>query len=149
MQAARAEEVSFMENWECWQRVAWGEAVREGGRRPIQTRWADVNKGDTSSPDVRARLVAKYFAVYKDDSFYAATLPLEALILLISDLASRKGEDGDEVNMVVLDATKAHLHAAAERVLFVELPAEAGGGAPTCRIPRGPRAGKDRGKDRK
>ena len=30
--------------------------------------------------------------------------------------------------MMVLDAKKAHLHAAAERELFIELPPEAGGG---------------------
>ena len=128
VQAARAEEVNFMEGWACWQRVSWDEAVRQGGRKPIQTRWVDVNKGDASSPDVRSRLVAKDFAAQKDDSFFAATPPLEALRVLLSDLASREGEGGEEVKLMVLDAKKAHLHAAAERELYVVLPAEAGGG---------------------
>ena len=46
VQAARREEVAFMEEWKCWTRVTWEEAVRCGGRKPIQTRWVDVNKGD-------------------------------------------------------------------------------------------------------
>ena len=33
----------------------------EGVSRPISTRWVDVNKGSTESPDVRCRLVARVF----------------------------------------------------------------------------------------
>ena len=118
-----------MEEWECWERVTWDEAVRGGGRKPIRTRWVDVNKGDEASPDVRARLVAQDFALGRDDSFYAATPPLEALRLLISDLTTGQGEPGGgPVKLMLLDAKKAHLHAAAERDLFISLPAEAGGG---------------------
>ena len=62
VRAARAEEVAFMEDWGCWTRVAYEEAVKCGGRKPIATRWVDVNKGDAASPDVRSRLVAKDFA---------------------------------------------------------------------------------------
>ena len=49
---ARAEEVAFMEDWKCWKRVSKEEAYRCGGRRPIATRWVDVNKGDSETPDV-------------------------------------------------------------------------------------------------
>ena len=117
-----------MENWGCWQRVTRDEAARRGGRKPIATRWVDVNKGDSQSPDVRSRLVAKDFAGHRDDSFFAATPPLEALRLLISDMVSGSGQGADEVKLIILDAKKAHLHARAERELYVELPAEAGGG---------------------
>ena len=110
-------------------RVTWDEAVRCGGRKPIRTRWVDVNKGDEASPDVRARLVAQDFALGRDDSFYAATPPLEALRLFISDLTTGQGGlGGGPVKLMLLDAKKAHLHAAAERDLFISLPAEAGGG---------------------
>ena len=80
-----------MEGWDCWERVSETEAWQRGGKRPIQTRWVDVNKGDSASPDVRARLVAKDFAARRDDAFFAATPPLEALRLLISDMTSRGG----------------------------------------------------------
>ncbi len=116
-----------MEGWQCWERVSEAEARRPGLRRPIATRWVDVNKGDAASPDVRARLVAKDFAAKRDDAFFAATPPLEALRLLISDMTSRGGK-GEAVRMMILDAKKAHLHAAAARELYVQLPEEAGGG---------------------
>ena len=96
-----------MEEWKCWERVTWDEAVRCGGRKPIRTRWVDVNKGDEASPDVRARLVAQDFALGRDDSFYAATPPLEALRLLISDLATGQGGlGGGPVKLMLLDAKK-------------------------------------------
>ena len=106
--------------------VGRGSEVR--GRKPIQTRWVDVNKGDFKSPDVRSRLVAKDFAARRDDSFYAVTPPLEALRLLLSDMTSRGEHASEPIKLMVLDAKKAHLHATAERELYVSLPAEAGGG---------------------
>ena len=128
VKAARAEEVDFMEDWKCWIRVAWEEVIRRSGKKPIQTRWVDVNKGDSQSPDIRSRLVAKDFAARRDDSFFAATPPLEALRLLLSDMVSKGGQGPDETKLMILDAKKAHLHAKAERELCIELPPEAGGG---------------------
>ena len=117
-----------MEVWDCWQRVSASEAWKAGGKRPLKTRWVDVNKGDDARPDIRSRLVAKDIAFKKDDSFYAATPPLEALRLLLSGMATDRQIGANETKMMVLDAKKAHLHAAAERELFIELPPEAGGG---------------------
>ena len=71
--------------------------------------------------------MAKDFAVHRDDSFFAATPPLEALRMLISDMMAEVGSGAKEVKMMVLGAKKAHLHAWAERDLFVVLPEEAGG----------------------
>ena len=117
-----------MEEWGCWTRVPYEEAVRCGGRKPIATRWVDVNKGDAASPDARSRLVAKDFAGNRDDSFFAATPPLEALRMLISYMRSGVGSGAEEVKLMILDAKKAYLHAWPERDLFVALPAAAGGG---------------------
>ena len=77
---------------------------------------------------MRSRLAAKDFAGQRDDSFFAATPPLEALRLLISDMMSGGERGPDEAKLMILDAKKAHLHARAERDLYIELPAEAGGG---------------------
>ena len=108
--------------------MSYEEAVKCGGRKPIAMRWVDVNRGDAASPDVRSRLVAKDFAFHRDDSFFAATPPFEALRMLISDMMSEVKRGAEEVKLMILDAKKAHLHAWAERDLFVALPAEAGGG---------------------
>ena len=48
--------------------------------------------------------------------------------MLLSDMMSGVSRGAEEVKLIVLDAKKAHLHAKAERDLFVALPAEAGGG---------------------
>ena len=61
---------------------------------------------------------------YKDDSFFAAAPPLEALRFLISWTATgrRHGLGGRKI--LLIDARKAHLHAFVDRDLFVELPKE-------------------------
>jgi hypothetical protein len=51
--------------------------------------------------------VAKDFANGKNDEFFAATPPLEALRLLLAHVAG--GNKSDRV--LVVDARKAHLHA--------------------------------------
>ena len=90
------------------------------GKRPLGSRWVDVNKGDHSSPDVRSRLVAQEIAFHRNDDFYAATPPLEALRMLLSIAASTRG-----CKILVMDARKAHLHATVDRLIYVNLPPEA------------------------
>ena len=41
------------------ERVGADEAWRTGGKRPLRTRWVDVNKGDEDDYLVRSRLVGK------------------------------------------------------------------------------------------
>ena len=101
---AREEECAFMENWGVWQEVPVAECWQRTGRRPIGTRWVDVNKGDLHHPDVRCRLVAQEVNTYKEDAFFAATPPLEALRLLLSHVATgRKGRVGGR-KVMILDA---------------------------------------------
>ncbi len=96
---------------DCW---------RETGKAPIGSKWVDVNKGDAKKPLIRSRFVVKEIATYKTDDFFAATPPLEALRLLLSMAASSE----QDVKVEVLDARKAHLHAFADRTVFVKLPPE-------------------------
>ena len=58
---ARSEEVEFMAKIGLFQEVDITECLEMTGRPPISTRWVDVNKGSTESPDVRCRLVARDF----------------------------------------------------------------------------------------
>ena len=55
----------------------------------VRCRWVLCNKGDAQNPDVRARLVAceVNYGGTKEDSFYAATPPLEAKKILFAKYA--------------------------------------------------------------
>eukprot|EP00969_Alexandrium_andersonii_P197736 8735287-Alexandrium_andersonii.AAC.1 len=48
-------------------------------------------RATSETPDVRSRYVAKVSAFWKGDAMFAATPPSEAARLLLSDLATRKG----------------------------------------------------------
>ena len=54
----------------------------------IATRWMDVNKGDRQNPNYHSKLVAKEFNIGAADGLFAATPPLEAVRLLLSDAAT-------------------------------------------------------------
>ena len=82
VRASRAEELEFLREWEVWEEVPVEECHKVTGRKPLGGRWVDVNKGDARTPVVRCRYVAKDFANCKNDEFFAATPPLEALRLL-------------------------------------------------------------------
>jgi hypothetical protein len=117
---ARAEELTFMREWGVWKRARITECWQETGKAPIGSKWVDVNKGDATKPMIRSRFVVKEIATYKSDDFFAATPPLEALRLLLAMAAS----SGHDIKVEVLDARKAHLHAFADRTVFVQLPPE-------------------------
>ena len=55
--------------------------------------------------------------------------------MLLSGMRSEVRRGADEVKLMILEAKKAQLHAKAEWDLFVQLPAEAGGGC--ARLVRG------------
>jgi len=119
--AARWEEIEFMRGWKVWEEVTTAECHRRTGKGPLGGRWVDHNKGDRDSPVVRCRYVAQEVAHYKDDSLFAATPPLEALRMIISDAATTGKE---ERKVLLVDVRKAHLHAEAIREVFVQLPPE-------------------------
>jgi len=48
----------------------------------------DINKGDEEVENYRSRLVATDFNQRKEEGIFAATPPLEALKLLLSDVAT-------------------------------------------------------------
>ena len=57
-------------------------------RKPIATRWIDVNNGDTEDKNYSSRLVARRIKKNVRPDLFAATPPLEALRLLMSDVAT-------------------------------------------------------------
>ena len=94
------------------------------GKAPLQGKWVDVNKGDVEKPVVRSRYVAEEFANTKTEGFFSPTLPLGALLLLLSHAPSGRSPSTRGRKILVVDARKAHLHASAERNLHVALPPE-------------------------
>ena len=93
----------------------------EAQRREIkilQTKWVDVNKGDAINPNHRSRFVTMEFNTTKLVGLFASTPPLEALKLLVSDVATK-----DEVIMVN-DIARAYFEAPISRTVAVELPDE-------------------------
>jgi hypothetical protein len=122
--AARAEELAFMTEWQVWDVVPVAECWKNTGKKPLQSKWVDVNKGDLKRPVVRSRFVAKEFADKRSDEFFAATPPLEALRMLLSHAATGRKTSRGGRKVLVVDARKAHLHAPAERLVYVDLPPE-------------------------
>ena len=63
----------------------------ETRKAPIKTVWAKTDKGQPGKPpNVRARWVAKEYKTHARTELYASTPPLEALKIVLSEIA--KGE---------------------------------------------------------
>ena len=92
---------------------------RETGRTPIKTRWTDTDKGQPGKPKVRARWVAKEYKTHARPELFASTPPLEALKVVLSEIAT--GERGGKV-VALVDVRRAYFYAPARRREFVELP---------------------------
>eukprot|EP00969_Alexandrium_andersonii_P098627 4352988-Alexandrium_andersonii.AAC.1 len=76
-------------------------------------RWVDHNKGEFLNPSVRSRYVAKDIAFWKGDAMFAATPPLGALRVLLSNLAASGraracGRRPGARKALLIDVRKAH-----------------------------------------
>ena len=80
-----------------------------------------MNKGDSTSPKYRSRLVAKEFNTGVNHDLYAATPPSECLRLMLSMLASSRSKD---TTLMYADVSRAYFYAKAERPVYVNLPEE-------------------------
>ena len=59
-------------------------------KAPVKTGWAHTDTGQPEKPNVRARWVAKEFKTHTRPELYASTLPLEALKVVLSEIATGK-----------------------------------------------------------
>ena len=120
---ARLKEIQYIEDNKVWRRIPRPEALRRGYKN-VKGRWIDMNKGDSTnckkSSRYRSRYVAEEFNTGDEDGPFASTPPLEALRLIISDVATRDQEE-DKV-IVVNDVARAYFEAPARRTICVELP---------------------------
>ena len=125
---ARLKDMGYINEKGVWTIVDRQWALAKG-IKIVGTKWLDVDKGDASAPNLRSRLVAKEFNDGTDGgqaSLFAATPPLEALRLLISEAATVEEKDDVEGKTVLLaDISRAFFEAPAVRQVCVELPGEA------------------------
>ena len=133
VQAARREEVQFMVKRGIWDVRPVSECWNMTGSGPVSVRWVDTNKGAPGEMLVRSRLVARDFKGNdKDrDDLFAETPPLEALRLILSRAATKRG-DGRYRKLLFVDIKKAHLNPGCEEDVYIELPEEAGAGEGMC-----------------
>jgi hypothetical protein len=99
---------------DCWNKT---------GKKPVGVRWVIVNKGDETSTDYRARLVAKELKIDERLDLFAATPPLEAKKLLFSRAATRRGNRKHlgEYKLSFIDIKRAYFHAPETRDVYVDL----------------------------
>ena len=87
----------------------------------VGVRWVDVKKGAI----VRSRLVAQEFAgIDERDDLFAATPPLAATKMCISDAASKGDHGRGARRLMILDVKRAFLYGEIEDVVYVRLPEE-------------------------
>ena len=95
VQAARKEELQYFKEMKVYEYAPLAECLKVTGKQPIGTRWIDTNKGDSSRPNYRSRLVAKEYKIKDQPELYAATPPTECMRLLISKAAEKEVEHND------------------------------------------------------
>ena len=95
------------------------KCLRETEKAPIKTGWAETDKGQPGKPNVRARWIAKEYKTHARPVLHAPTPPLEALKVVLSEIAT--GTRGGKV-VALVDVRRAYFHAPARRRVFVELP---------------------------
>ena len=100
--------------------VAIDRGELRAGSKIVGTKWVITNKGTTTAPKVKARLVAQEFATDKSLDFFSGTPALAAVKMLLADVTT--GPPGRCV--LTLDITGAFLYGEMVRDVAVKLPAE-------------------------
>ena len=111
-------EVEYIRRHTMYTRISRETCLRETRRAPIKTGWAETDKGQPGKPNARARWVAKEYKTHARPDLYASTPPLEALKIVLSEIAT--GKRGRKV-VALIDVRRAYFHAPARRRVFVEL----------------------------
>ena len=97
------------------------DVAKKMGCKVITTKWVHTNKGDTSRPNYRSRLVGREVKYDKILDLFSATPPFETLKFLCSMCA--KGQTGPEpYGLAVIDIKHAYFYAPAR--IFIEIPKE-------------------------
>jgi hypothetical protein len=129
---ARATEMTFVKKRAVYKYASISHA-KSLGQTIIGTRWIDTNKGDSTLENYRSRLVAQEFKNKAIAALFAATPPLESVRILLSVFTSevydvngveRPTEGPQRIGAKLVDISRAHFYAPAQREIFIQLPAE-------------------------
>ena len=119
IRAAIEEELNYF-NSKVWQLSTVSEMEKVPGHILVRSRWVLCNKGDSNSPDVRARLVScELNKGDKNDAFCASTPPLEAKRILFARYTSERTRKGRPLRMSFVDIRKAYFNALPERDIYI------------------------------
>ena len=105
-------------NEHVWRGVSLQAARADRHGKILNGRWVLSNKGDLSMPDCRARYVACEVNTFDDASYFAATPPLEAKRMLLSQFASKRTLNGHPLKLHFADARKAYFNGKPGRNLY-------------------------------
>ena len=120
MKARKLEMTSFKE-MEVYDYIPREEARKDKDGKIVGVRWVDSQKGSL----VRSRLVAQEFAGKDErEDIFAATPPLFATKVVISDAASRGDYGKGNRVLLILDVKRAFLYGDIEDKVYIELPPE-------------------------
>jgi hypothetical protein len=129
---ARATEMTFVKQRNVYKYASIAYA-KSRGQTVIGTKWIDTNKGDAQMENYRSRLVAQEFKNKAVAALFAATPPLESLRILLAIFTSevydvngteKPTEGPNRIGAKLVDISRAHFYAPAQRELFIQLPAE-------------------------
>ena len=91
VRAARKLELEYIKKMEVYKKVPHNRAMERTGKKPIQVRWIDTDKG---MGGYRSRLVAKEFRTDARMDLFSATPPLELVKLLVAMVATAQKDRG-------------------------------------------------------
>ena len=117
----RREEVEYIRRHKIYVRVPREVCLRETGKAPVKTGWAETDKGQPGKPNVRARWVAKEYKTHAIPELYASTPPSEVLKVVLSEIAT---DEREGKVLALVDVRRANLYAPARRKVFVQVPPE-------------------------
>lgn len=124
--AARLEEIKQVHPHGAYEKVTLEECWNQTGKGSIKTKWVDINTGDELNEELRSRLVAKEIKTDKRTDLFAATPPLEAKKILLSQAVTEgigytAGQEESGMKMDFIDISRADFQADAIRNVYVAL----------------------------
>ena len=90
---ARREEVEYIRRHKMYVRVPREVCLRETGKAPIKTGWADTDKGTAREAQRAREMVAKEYRTHARPELYTSTRSLEALKIVLSEIATGEREE--------------------------------------------------------
>ena len=82
--------MQYVKKHAVYERTPMGQCWKETGKNPINTGWADTNKGTSECANVRCRWVAKEYNTGPRPDLFSATSLLKEVLLIISEASSNQ-----------------------------------------------------------